>query len=69
MSGTEININDLWETLGSLEEDQPFQVLVQMFARYEQRREQHPDDPEAQAFFQALGAILSQVQACNVNRR
>lgn len=64
-----MNTNDLWEALGSMDDDQSFQVLTQLFARYEQRREQHPDDPEAEAFFQALSVILAQVQSCNVSRR
>ena len=64
-----MDTNDLWEALGSLEDDQPYQILIQLFARYEQRREQNPADPEADAFFQGLSVILAQVQSCNVNRR
>lgn len=64
-----MNTNDLWEALGSMDDDQSFQVLTQLFARYEHRREQHPDDPEAETFFQALSVILGQVQSCNVSRR
>jgi len=64
-----MNSNDLWEALGSLEDDQAFQVLTQLFARYEQSREQHPDDPAVAAFFQHLAVIMAQVQSCNVNRR
>jgi hypothetical protein len=60
---------DLWEALGSLEDDQATQVLTQMFARFEQRREQHPADPAAESFFQALAVCIAQVQSCNVNRR
>ncbi|WP_043769907.1 hypothetical protein [Desulfobulbus propionicus] len=69
MKNAEINTTDVWEMLGALEEDQPFQVLAQLFARYEQRRELHPDDPEAAIFFQTLRTILAQVQSCNLNRR
>ena len=61
--------NDLWDALGSLEDDQATHVLAQLFARYEQRKGQCPDDPAAVAFFQNLAAILEQVQSCNVNRR
>ena len=64
-----MNTTDLWEALGSLEDDQAYQVLTQLFVRYEHRREQHPADPEVQSFFQALAVILAQVQACNLNRR
>jgi hypothetical protein len=69
MSPPEINTIDLWEALGSLEADQPFQVLAQLFARYEQRRELSADDDAARIFFQDLAAILEQVESCNVNRR
>lgn len=64
-----MNSNDLWDALGSLEDDQAYQVLTQLFARYEQRREQYPDDPATDIFFQNLTAIMAQVQSCNVNRR
>ena len=64
-----MNSNDLWETLGSLEDDQAFQVLTQMFARYEQRREQYPEDQATENFFQNLAIVMGQVQSCNVNRR
>jgi hypothetical protein len=64
-----MNTTDLWDTLGSIEDDQAYQVLTQLFARYEQRREQNPSDPEAESFFQGLAVIINQVQSCNVNRR
>ena len=64
-----MNSNDLWEALGSLDNDQAYQILIQLFARYEEQQERRPDDPEAQAFFQALATIISQVQSCNVSRR
>lgn len=61
--------NDLWAVLGSLDEQQAYQVLIELFTRYEQRRELYPGDPEAEHFFKNLAAILAQVQSCNVNRR
>jgi len=64
-----MNTTDLWDDLGSLEDDQAYQILTQLFARYEQRREQNPADPEAEFFFQSLAVIINQVQSCNVNRR
>ncbi len=64
-----MNTTDLWDELGSLEDDQAYQILTQLFARYEQRREKNPADPEAESFFQALAVIINQVQSCNVNRR
>jgi len=64
-----MNTADLWALLGDLDEDQPLQVLTQLFARYEGRLEQHADDPEALLFFRDLTTILAQVQSCNLNRR
>jgi len=64
-----MNSNDLWDALGSLDDEQATQVLTQLFTRFEQRGEQYPDDPAAAAFFQTLAAILAQVQSCNANRR
>lgn len=60
---------DLWEVLGDLDEDQPLQVLTQLFARYEQRLAQNPEDPEASVFFRDLAITLEQVRSCNLNRR
>jgi hypothetical protein len=61
--------NDLWEALGSLDNDEAHLILVELFTHYEQRRERIPDDPEAAAFFQMLESIINRIQSCNVNRR
>ena len=60
---------DLWAMIGDLDEDQPIQVLTQLFARYEKRIELNPADPEAVLFFRDLASILEQVLSCNLNRR
>jgi hypothetical protein len=64
-----MNGNDLWDILGSLDNDEAHLILAELFARYEQRRERDPVDPEAEFFFQALESIISRIQSCNVNRR
>lgn len=61
--------NDLWDVLGSLDNDEAHLILAELFAHYEQRRERDPKDLEARIFFQALGNIISRIQSCNVNRR
>ncbi|MDR2549192.1 MAG: hypothetical protein LBD10_03185 [Desulfobulbus sp.] len=66
---TEMQTGDLWDALGSLADDQATQVLVHLFTRFEQRRQQSPDDPAAEAFFRMLAAVVENVQSCNVNRR
>lgn len=60
---------DLWERLGALEDDQPFQVLTQLFTRFEARRNSDPADPAANIFFEHLATVIGQVQSCNINRR
>lgn len=60
---------DLWDALGSLDDDQATQVLAHLFSRFEQRRQHCPDDPAAEAFFRNLEAIVAQVLSCNVGRR
>jgi hypothetical protein len=64
-----MNGNDLWDVLGSLDNDEAHLILAELFARYEQRRERDSTDPEADFFFQALGSIISRIRSCNVNRR
>jgi hypothetical protein len=60
---------DLWERLGSLEDDQALQVLTQLFSRLEGRRNNDPADPAATIFFENLATVIDQVQSCNINRR
>jgi len=60
---------DLWERLGALEDDQAFQVLTQLFSRFETRRNNNPADPASTLFFDNLASVIDQVQSCNINRR
>ncbi len=64
-----MNINDLWEDLGSLEDDQALLILSQLYELYEKKLKNKAQDKEALQFFNYLGASISQVQSCNVNRR
>ncbi len=65
----EMNTSDLWEVLGDLDEDQPLQLLTQLFFRNEERLQKNPEDAVATAFFRDLSVLLEQVRACNLNRR
>jgi len=69
MKENEMQVGNLWDALGSLEDDQATQVLVHLFTRFEQRRQQNPDDPVAEAFFRMLAVTVESVQSCNLNRR
>nr|WP_321467783.1 hypothetical protein [uncultured Desulfobulbus sp.] len=63
------NTADLWEMLGDLDEDQPLQLLTQLFFRNEERLQKNPEDVVAMAFFRDLSVLVEQVRACNLNRR
>lgn len=66
---TDVDTNDLWETLGDVEEDDIPHVLTQLFTIYEKKLEHNPKDDAAQDFFKHLSQALSQVDSCNLNRR
>jgi len=63
------NTNDLWETLGDVEEDDIPHVLTKLFTIYEEKLERNPDDGAAKTFFKHLSQALTQVSECNLNRR
>jgi hypothetical protein len=64
-----MNTNDLWEKLGSLEEEQALLVLYQLFEQYEKKTKNNPTNQEAMQFFNYLQSIISQIESCNINRR
>ncbi len=64
-----MNSNDLWESLGNVEEDDIPHVLTKLFTIYEERLSRKPDDDASQLFFQYLSQALEQVNECNLNRR
>ena len=64
-----MNTNELWETMGDLEEEDVPHVLTKLFTIYEERLSRKPDDEAATLFFKHLGQALDQVNDCNLNRR
>lgn len=60
---------DLWEALGSLEEEESQNLLTRLFAFYEDQLERDIDVDEALKFFRNLDTVLTQVTECNLNRR
>lgn len=60
---------DLWEALGSLEEEESQLLLTRLFAFYEDQLERDVDADEALKFFRNLDMVLTQVTECNLNRR
>ncbi|HIP39702.1 MAG TPA: hypothetical protein EYG88_10050 [Desulfocapsa sulfexigens] len=64
-----VNTNDLWEKMGDLEEDDLPHVLTNLFAVYEEKLKNNPDDKAASDFFKHLSRVLKLVSECNLNRR
>ena len=55
--------------MGSLPEDDVFQVLTRLFTIYEERGNRNPADSEALNFFRNLENAISQASQCNSNRK
>ena len=64
-----MNITELWDALGSLPEAEMPHVLTRLFALYEARLQQNPDEPEALHFFKNLDRVITETCQCNSNRR
>lgn len=62
-------INDLWDDLGSMPEEDLIHVMTHMFSVYEKRLNNNPHDNEARSFFRVLETVLDQTSQCNLNRR
>lgn len=61
--------SDLWDEMGSLPEDDIFQVLTRLFTVYEERLTRNSADPEAENFFRNLENAMAQASQCNSNRK
>lgn len=64
-----VNINVLWDELGSLSEEECCQVLTRLFSVYEELYESDPKDKGAAQFFQKLESTVTFCKECNLNRR
>ena len=64
-----MSTSELWDALGSLPEEEMHHVITRLFALYEARLQQNPDDPEALLFFSNLNLAITQTCQCNSNRR
>lgn len=61
--------NDPWEHLGTLEEDEPLQVLITLYSRYSEDVRAGKKEKGADLFFQRLYQAIVQSKECNLNRR
>ena len=64
-----MNTAESWDALGSLPENEMVHVVTRLFALYEARLQQNPDDPEALHFFNNLNRAITETCQCNSNRR
>ncbi|OGQ86204.1 MAG: hypothetical protein A2512_07455 [Deltaproteobacteria bacterium RIFOXYD12_FULL_56_24] len=64
-----MNTSELWDAMGSLPEEEMSHVLTRLFALYEARLLQNPDDHETLHFFKNLDLAITQTCQCNSNRR
>ena len=61
--------DDIWEELGELPEEEVMHVMTKLFALYQERLEQYPEDRSALLFFHNLANAISLTSQCNLNRR
>ena len=61
--------SELWEAVGSIEEEELQHVLTKLFMMYEELVERDPENREAENFFKRLDNAITQSQECNLNRR
>jgi len=63
------NPSDLWEEIGSIDEEELPHVLTKLFISYEELLSRDPESLEAKTFFRHLANAISQTSQCNLNRR
>ena len=64
-----MNTSELWDTLGSMSEEEIPHMVTRLFALYEARLLQNPDAHETLHFFKTLALAITQPCQCNSNRR
>lgn len=69
MQNSDKSPNDLWESIGALDEEENAHVLTKLFVMYEQMAELDPKSGEVARFFQKLDLAITQTAECNLNRR
>ncbi|NOR09858.1 MAG: hypothetical protein GQ541_00025 [Desulfovibrionaceae bacterium] len=62
-------VDDIWEDIGSLSDDEMFHVITKLFDIYDNELKQNPANSEALNFFKNLDNVISQTSQCNSNRR
>lgn len=62
-------VNELWEDIGSLAEEEALHVITKLYASYEGKLRHDPKNEACRQFFQELDNAISQTLECNLNRR
>jgi len=69
MDQPQLSPNDLWEKIGSINEEELPHVLTRLFTSYEGMLQNDPKSSEAMSFFQKLANAIALTSECNLNRR
>ena len=64
-----MSTSEIWDALGSLPENEMVHVVTRLFALYEARLQQNPEDAGALHFFKNLDLAITETCQCNSNRR
>ncbi len=62
-------VNELWDDIGQLAEEEALHVITKLYASYERRLSRNPGNKDCRQFFQELDNAISQTLECNLNRR
>ncbi len=63
------SVNDLWEDMGSLEEEEMSHVMTKLFTIYEGHLKRDSNSEESLSFFKNLDRAITETSQCNLNRR
>ncbi len=63
------SVDELWDDIGSLAEEEALHVITKLYASYEAKLSRDPDNQACRQFFQELDNAISQTLECNLNRR
>jgi hypothetical protein len=61
--------NDIWADLGELPDEEVIHMMTKLFATYEEKLKNRPEDQESLNFFRNLDNAINQTSQCNLNRR
>lgn len=63
------SLNDLWEEIGTVPDEELPHVITKLFTAYEKKLKRDPKNEEALQFFRNLERAIQETSICNLNRR